>query len=453
MGIVLLFILVMFGGVAVAAWPIFGIFVVLILSPLKTFGSTILLFAKLSGLFTVGIIFLRSVVSKKKIRSTGIEIPVLIIGGGMVLSFFRTTDTGAVFDALLSLASLYGLMMVIINVIENDKQLLNLCMIYLVSGIYPIVQAILQRIEGPSYLGQQFVRASGSFSLATGLGGFLIPYTLVSLALFFYPGLPKILRLFVLSMFSAGYVALIFTLSRGAFFSVFLGFATLIFLLWPVLRKKGPIVLLLVIIIVSVITQQFRSSVEGRLVNPLSSFFNTGYSTDENVIARNDELSLLVDITLDNNFMGTGIGNYFLSALRYRAIYNAPNLPLDPHNILLYFFGEVGIISALGFFWMIISLAKLIVTSYRHLNIKSSGIAFYLYTGSVAAFVGYSIYLLTHGGFFTNELWISMAFLIVSTQTRDAIDTPKIADRPELRGYRLQIPANEVKFDKPRKSK
>jgi O-antigen ligase len=425
---ILLFTSAILGGLAVIAWPFLGLFAILILSPIKTSGSEIVLLAKLAGLFTVGIVFLRLLSRNHKIFWTGIEAPVLVMGAGMALSLFRTTNTGAVFDTLLSLVSLYGLVLLIVNMIETDKQLLGLSLTYLVSGIYPIIQSFIQRAQGPSYVGQQFVRVSGTFTLATGLGGFLIPYTLVALALFFYSGLSRPVRLFVIGAFAAGYIALIFTVSRGALAGALIGFALLVFLLRSVLLKRGPIMVFLTATIIIVVTQQYWSSVQGRLVTPLVNFANSGTSSDENILARNEELDLLLDITLDNHFMGTGIGNYASAALRYQVIYKAPALPLDPHNILLYFFGEVGIVAALGFFWLLFSLFMRMVAYHRSLKDKTSSITFYLYISSVSAIVGYSIFLITHSGLFTNELWISIALLIVST--RLGTETVQLEEQP-----------------------
>lgn len=396
--------------------PLWGVFLVFLLSPLKTFGSDILLIARLAGLFTVAVTFLSLVNQRRKIRWTGIEAPVIVMGVGMGLSFFHTTNIEAVFDALFSLLSLYGLVLVIYNLIENEGQLRSLMMVFLFSGIIPVYQAFVQRTQGPSYIGQQFVRVSGTFTLATGLGGFLIPYTLVATALLFYPGFSRLQRLFLIGMFSASYTALIFTVSRGALAATFIGFGLLFFLLRSTPKDKqkiSPLIFFLVAVIVFLITNQLWASIQGRLVSPLSRFVATGTS-DENVQARDDEFRLLVKITLDNNFMGTGIGNYANKAIRYRYIYNAPALPLDPHNILLYLFGEVGIVMVVGFFWLVGSIFRRMYSSYTMMKEKPQSIVFYVYISSFAAIVGYSVFMITHSGLFTNELWFSLAFLLVA---------------------------------------
>jgi O-antigen ligase len=425
---ILLIVSAVLGGEVVFIHPLLGIFAVLMLSPLKTLGSDVLLIARLAGLFTVAIVFLGLLIRRQKIRWSGIEGPVLLMGAGMALSFFRTMDTGEVFDTLLSLSSLYGLVLLIVNLIGNEKKLLILTLVYLVSGIYPIIQAFTQRAQGPSYAGQEFVRVSGTFSLATGLGGFLIPYTLIAMALMFYPGFSRLMRLFVIGLFSAGFAALIFTISRGAIAATFIGFGLLLFLLRRAHRSMTPFMAFLTAIIVIFVLWELWPSVQGRLVAPVSSFIRTGSSSNVTVLSRDQELKYLFNITLDNHFMGTGIGNYSRKADLYRVKYNAFALPSVPHNIFLYFFGEVGIIGAIGFLWLIVSMFRRVLLYYKIVMDKPASIVFYIYIGSVSALAGYSIFMITHSGLFTNEIWVSMAFLITSVHIGVAINDSQVID-------------------------
>lgn len=109
-----------FVGIVVFIRPLWGVFLVLPLSPLKTFGSEILLLARFLGLITVAITLVRSIVYHKKIRWTGIESPIILMFLGMAISFFRTPDYSRVAFTLLSLVSLYGLLLVIINLVETE---------------------------------------------------------------------------------------------------------------------------------------------------------------------------------------------------------------------------------------------------------------------------------------------------------------------------------------------
>jgi hypothetical protein len=112
--------------------------------------------------------------------------------------------------------------------------------------------------------------------------------------------------------------------------------------------------------------------------------------------------------------MGTGIGNYSDAVMRYRVLYNIPDLPTVPHNILLYFFGMVGIIGALGFVSVVVWLAFRIILSYRLMRSSPHEVSYYVYIGAVASLIGYLPFLITHSGLFSNEMWLATAFLLIS---------------------------------------
>jgi hypothetical protein len=396
--------------------PLWGVFLVLLLSPIKTYGSEILMAARLIGLFTVAITLLRVSSQRKKIQWTGIEIPVLIMGLGISMSFFRTTSISPVSYALLSLASLYGLVLMIYNLVENEGQLKSLMMVYLFSGIVPIYQAFIQRAAGPTYVGQQYVRVSGTFSLATGLGAFLIPYTLIAASLLLYPGFSRLQKLFITGMFGASYTALIFSLSRGAFVGTFIGVGLLIFGLRSVSQNRrsgSPLAIVLATVVVLIITYLLWNSIQGRVLNPLSDLITAGVA-DEDFQPRNDEFRLLLNITLENHFIGTGIGNYPQNAMLYRYKYNAPSLPLVPHNLLLYLFGEAGIVMAAGFWGMVGAIFKQVHLSAKATQENTQNLVYLVWISSRSAFIGYSVFMITHSGLFTNEFWFSMAFLLVA---------------------------------------
>ena len=89
---------------------------------------------------------------------------------------------------------------------------------------------------------------------------------------------------------------------------------------------------------------------------------------------------------------------------------------MSPHNILLYFFGEVGSVCAAGFIWLLAWLYRRVRSHHRHMVAAAPSLTFYVYIGSVASLVGYISYMAFHSGFFSNEIWVAMAFLIVTTR-------------------------------------
>jgi hypothetical protein len=393
----------------VFARPLRGVFIVLLLSPLKTLGEDVLLFARLLGMWIVAVTFTRLLTARVKIRWVGIEKPVILMALGMSLSFFRTDNIRKVAMSILSLISLYGLLLIMFTLIQNRKQLERLVIVFLVSGIYPIVRGVMQALQPNSEM--TYTRISGTFTLPTGLGAFLIPIILFSFAFAFYPSLSRSKRGIVLIIFGGSMFALFMTLSRGSIYGVALG-GIVVYLSLRSQIQKNRVLMSLIVIIGFAIFWKLWPSINGRVIKPILDFIATGNSKD--VTQRLNEFSMIIPITIDNKFMGTGIGNYRNSALRYRVLYNAPGLPVSPHNIFLYFWGEVGAVGAIGFFWLLVTIYKYLKSTYQFMMDSCPDIVFYVYIGSVGSLIGYTFFMITHGGFFQNEIWITMAFFFVS---------------------------------------
>ena len=68
----------------------------------------------------------------------------------------------------------------------------------------------------------------------------------------------------------------------------------------------------------------------------------------------------------------------------------------------------------MGFFWLLVVLIKRSVSSYRLMGEMTSDFVFYVYIGSLGGLIGYIPFVLTHSGLFQNEIWLVMAFLLIS---------------------------------------
>jgi len=397
----------------ILARPLWGIFLVLLLSPLQTLGDEVLLLTRLLGMWVVAVTFVRLLfVQRERIRWTGIEGPVLLMAAGMALSFFRSSDNVRVVGSILSLVSLYGLLLIIFTLVQDREELEKTLLVFLASAIYPMGQAIAQGLTPNPEL--TFTRVEGTFTLPTGLGAFLIPIVLFSLALVFYPDLSLPKRGFVLGTFGASVATLLLTLSRGSILGALVGGVVVYVALRPQLKSRSSTVAFLAVLTI-ISAWALWPSIEGRVFAPVVAFVRGGQSDlVVGVTQRADELSLLIPATLDTYFLGTGIGNYRELAVRYRVLYGLPNLPVVPHNVLLYFFAEVGIIGALGFIWLLVRLVWRVVASYRSMMETAPDLVFYVYAGSLGSLAGYVSFMITHSGLTKNEIWIAMAFFLAS---------------------------------------
>jgi O-antigen ligase len=117
--------------------------------------------------------------------------------------------------------------------------------------------------------------------------------------------------------------------------------------------------------------------------------------------------------------LGTGIGNYASVANRYRVVYDIPDLPKVPHNIFLYFFGMVGIVGAAGFLWFIYVIVQQVRNHHPKMAKRFPEIEHFIYLGALASLVGYIPNTLTHNVIFSNEFWLSLAFVITSLRLRE----------------------------------
>jgi len=401
-------------GLIVYTRPIWGIFLVLVFSPLKTFGDELLLANRLLGIWVVfSILAPRLLIHRQQIRWTGIEKPVILMVLGMSISFFRTPNTASVFCSILSLISLYGLVFVVVNTVDDRSHLQNLLWFFTISGIVPIIVAFTQRAEGldPNRV---YTRFSGTFTISTGLGSFLIPVILMALAFSFYPGLSRMQRFLIFGLYGGASVAIVLTLSRGAIFGVIIGFFVLYMLLRRHNVKNQPFIIAMVILLFAGGLWLSWSSVQGRVFAPIIEIINSGTSSSVTINQRPDELSLIIPITLDNNLMGTGIGNYARAASRYRNIYGIPDLPKVPHNIFLYFFGMVGIFGAAGFIWLVFLIIRHIKINHRLMTTAYPELEFFVYIGALASLAAYIPNAITHNPLFSNEMWLVLGFLLTS---------------------------------------
>src|SRR5512138_3624880 len=219
------------------AQPFWGMFFILLLSPIKTSGDEVLLAAKFFGIITLLVVLVRQKRHNRSICWSGLEGPIFLIAAGMSISFVRTANIMDVVYSLLSLFSLYGLLLLCLNLVNDQAGLKKLMFIFLVSGIYPVTMALLQR--GQDDPSRTYTRVSGTFTISTGLAGFLVPIVILTLALALYPHFSRFIHLLLLIFFGCAMMALVLTLSRGALFGTMLGIMLIITALGSQSRYKS----------------------------------------------------------------------------------------------------------------------------------------------------------------------------------------------------------------------
>lgn len=421
-------------ALAVVFQPLWGVYLILLLSPLKTleFGSGLLSLTRFLGIWVSLATLIHFTIRGKRLRRTGIEGSIFLMALGMSLSFFRTDETQLVALSILSMLSLYALVFLVVNLVENDTQLKKLVFVFLASAVYPTGLAINQWLQSP-YRSEFVVRVSGTFTKSTGLGAFLIPIVLMAFSMLFYAGFSHIVRWLMVGTFAGGLVALVLSFSRSPWMGVLIGLAVSFFtpLFGRRPRREQLAVVVPTAFLIGVIWN-FWSLIEQRLVIPLSDLLATGTSTDS-ILVRPYELAAGLRIIWENYFLGTGIGNYGQAVQPLRYVYGSPLIPSVPHNIVLYFFGEVGIVGAAGFVWLLVWLYRWISCHHSSMATTEPTLASHVYFGSIITLIGYGSYMFFHGGFFTNEIWLTMAFLLVTTRVAQEKAPVEVGTRLQTR--------------------
>jgi O-antigen ligase len=402
----------------IAFRPLWGVYLILLLSPLQNLeiGSGLLSLSRIAGAGTILMMLIRFSVRRKHLRLTGIEGPVFLMTLGMSLSFLRTSELMLVASSILSLLSLYALAFLIVNLVENEAQLKGLILLFLASAIYPAGLAIIQWFQAPSYGPYYIFRASGTFTKPTALGGLLLAVVLMAFPLAIYPRISRGLRWLIIGMFGAAVLALILSFTRAAWIGVIMGFGVL--LLTPLFRNMSRGLRLSALAVTALVIGAlwaFGPLIDQRLVTPTADLVTTGTGEDS-VLSRRYETIAGVRIILDNYFLGTGIGNYGKAVWKYDLIYNTTLIPVVPHNIIFYFLGQVGIVGAAGFAWLVAWLYRRVKSHHRHVLGNAGNVTSYVYFGSLACLIGYVSFMIFHSGLFTNEIWVVIASLIVATR-------------------------------------
>ena len=378
-------VLVMVGAGVVLLYPQWGLYALLVLSPLKIFefGSGILSLSRLAGVGVASSIIVWSVAQRRALRKTGIEGPVILMVTGLSVSLFRSDPNNIrIAQSVLSMLSLYGLVFVIVNLVENEAQLKKLVFAILASAVYPIALAVIQLTGVPTTTILDLQRISATFTSPTGLGGFVVLILVLTFSLLLYKGFTSPVRLLLLGLFIGGMIACIFSFSRSSWIGVTAGIAIVLFTMW--LRsgtrrglRLAPIILLLVFLTT---LWPFWTLIEGRFVTPVADLITTGESTNS-ILARKDEFQYSLLLIMQNNLMGTGIGKYHEAVISVEKAYGSTYLHGVPHNIIIYFFGEVGIVGGLGFLWLIAWVFRRVRHYHGHVMAAAPSLPYYVYIG------------------------------------------------------------------------
>jgi putative inorganic carbon (hco3(-)) transporter len=201
---------------------------------------------------------------------------------------------------------------------------------------------------------------------------------------------------FSLAVVILGTVAIFFTHSRGALVAIILALAILSFFSryrwWVLTVVVGAVI---VLAIIPGVSERF-----------IDVFQGNDNSTNVRLVMWQGTWRLISD----NWLFGAGLGGFPVLYDVYREARHT-ELLLYPHNLILNFWVEIGLIGLVAFFWIIISFFQKIYKGYK------SGVDKSLLAGVGAALVALLIHGLIDVPYFKNDLailfWIIIGLLAI----------------------------------------
>jgi putative inorganic carbon (hco3(-)) transporter len=307
-------------------------------------------------------------------------IPALAWLGASALSGLNASEVDVTLIQVGQMAKLLLLYLVVANSIEDEvdiKWLMQgLLLGVLFQGLLGSYQSITGHTLGLFFLGEQpqlaGVRSFGTIGNSNGYGMFLAATLPVALALLFLE-IRRLYKTLAIVVLSAGFLGLIFSLSRGAWLAFIVAF--IIILVFASGRKRfnsqiafvwgGSMLMALLIITLSLRTL---------IINRLTSSEANSAALDRITLAEG-----AIAMIQDYPILGVGLNNYALWMPKYDPYdYANQGKIVIVHNAFLLVTAETGLVGLAAFLWFLWSLfvqAWRVIKNARNDTVWFAGVA------------------------------------------------------------------------------
>lgn len=306
-----------------------------------------------------------------------------------LFSMFRNFDPGVTMRGLLLLAQPFVIFLLIFKNFKDKTGVIKILYLFVIGGILGaflgILQyllphifvrytSILEQYSVPLYHGfiaRGVARINGMFGDANTYGQFLVQVTVCAFGLFLIEKSRK-RKFFLIGGLLVSLIALGFSYSRGAWFSLLAASAILSLVLLPGRASKikaVSVVVLMVIILVFAVPE---------FTPRFISFFNP-YTASR--VTRLQQYKDTVSDVLQHPLLGRGVGFY-----QYRG-----ELQAAAHSIYLNMADEIGIPGLMVFLWILFMVGRDSIRFLRQTEDHSAKILVATLLSGIVAFFGHGI--------------------------------------------------------------
>ncbi|NLM97413.1 MAG: hypothetical protein GX175_07380 [Halanaerobiaceae bacterium] len=273
------------------------------------------------------------------------ELAVLLLLSTISLSYASDLSYGIRYWTMILQAFLSYLM--IYESLDSKDVLLKFQQILLI----PALVVALYGIVG--YLMGNTERAVSFFTNPNYLSVYLLLLIPIALGLITESSLPVFKRFFAAVVFTACSVALLFTMSRGAWLGI-----TTALILFSVIKDRRFLVLLLVIVLLVLL------AAPPEVISRMKTIISIKSNMD-----RIKLWSSTIEMIKDHPVLGVGIGNF----RPVYAEYASGKLMIHTHNIFLQFTVELGIAGLLFIIYFLYLLARVALTVLKKYDYNKKG--------------------------------------------------------------------------------
>ncbi|MFI5205336.1 MAG: O-antigen ligase family protein [Candidatus Paceibacterales bacterium] len=279
----------------------------------------------------------------------------------------------------------------------------------LTAGLWLSILSLFQKLTGSFSLAPNEIiqgRVSGVYNSANSLALFIVPTAIISLALFLTnKGYLKIIYLILFIFYS---LIVVFSKSKGGIIAESISLVVFVYSLSSLKNELMKRVWLVVPLAILITTAVFLF-MTFQTYNSSSVNFNEQYIQGDTLQIRYFIWVGTASLLKDHPIFGAGL-NGFKGA--YAAKYRLPEYPEDfqyPHNLLLTFWAETGILGLFAFMLIIVESFSVLIRNLDKSKIPVLG----------AGLIAVLTYIFVHGivdvPYFKNDLslefWVFMALI------------------------------------------
>jgi len=312
----------------------------------------------ITGFFSVFIILLGIVYfifEKREINFARLFLPLFIFIGICIISIFYSPNKAGSIQELTRLVSYYVLALLIADVFNTKLKIQRFIKFFMCALIVPLSVGFYQLFFSSGLMYYGYNRLYGTLRHPSSYGKFLVMFLVIVLTFLIFKERTKkgkIINLLLLIILS---LQIICTFTRVPWVESFIG----IFLLWVFSRKRVVLFLLISAAILFMSTPPLK----GRFTQELrhSSSFSAELVSPTNLTGSYKSRFLFNEFSFKEMFLksplfGKGIGSFFY--------YYSPRIfkeEVDTHGDLMKLLGEVGLIGTIAFFIGLLRIGKFLL--------------------------------------------------------------------------------------------